>query len=107
VLLARTGVGRDINRHYYSRAEVEAELRTPVVAALLELIRLRNAHPAFGGTFELGDTPADQLLLRWRQGPHHAQLDANFTAGSWCLRASATDGNGAEYVCTDSSVLQR
>ncbi len=106
-LLARTGVGRDINRHYYSRAEVETELRTPVVAALLGLIRLRNTHPAFGGAFELGDTPANQLLLRWHQGEHYAQLEADFSAGSWSLRASGTDADGAEYVCTDSSVLQR
>jgi sucrose phosphorylase len=77
------------------------------VAALLELIRLRNAHPAFGGDFELGETPADQLLLRWRQGAHLAQLEADFTTGSWSLRASAIGADGAEYVCTDSSVLQR
>jgi sucrose phosphorylase len=106
-LLARTGVGRDINRHYYSRAEIEAGLRTPVVAALLELIRLRNAHPAFGGSFTLGDSPDDQLLLRWRQGEHSAQLEADFTSGSWRMHASATPAVGAEYVCTDSSVLQR
>lgn len=106
-LLARTGVGRDINRHRYSRAEVEAQLRTPVVAGLLDLIGLRNAHPAFGGRFELGDTPADGLLLRWSQGAHYAQLEANLADGSWRLRASAAGGAGPEYVCTDSSVLQR
>ncbi|MDE2251940.1 MAG: sucrose phosphorylase [Gammaproteobacteria bacterium] len=106
-LLARTGVGRDINRHYYSPAELESQLRTPVVAALLELIRLRNLHPAFGGAFNLGDTPAEQLALYWRQGTHYAQLEADFTTGSWRLRASPWGGRGVEYVCTDSSVLQR
>src|SRR6185312_13407228 len=40
-LLARTGVGRDINRHYYDCEEVERNLQRPVVAGLLELIRLR------------------------------------------------------------------
>ena len=87
-LLARTGVGRDINRHYYSRIEIEAELRRPVVARLLELIRLRNSHPAFGGTFELGDTADHQLLLRWTIGAHHATLEANLADGTWQLQAS-------------------
>jgi sucrose phosphorylase len=105
-LLARTSVGRDINRHYYTRAEIEAELRRPVVARLVELIRLRNDHPAFSGRFELGDTGAGQLLLRWIQGEHHAQLDANLANGHWALRASATAG-GREYVCTHLSALAR
>ena len=106
-LLARTGVGRDINRHYYSRAEVEQRVRAPVVAALLDLIRLRNAHPAFGGRFELGDTAADHLSLRWSKGAHYAQLDADLRDGSWNLRASVAAGAGPEYVCTDRSTLQR
>ncbi len=106
-LLARTGVGRDINRHYYSRTEIEAQLRTPVVAALLDLIGLRNSHPAFGGRFELADTPDDRLQLRWSQGAHYAQLEANLADGSWRLRASSAGGNGPEYVSTDSSALQR
>ena len=106
-LLARTGVGRDINRHYYNRAEVEDRLRTPVVAALLDLIRLRNSHPAFGGRFELEDSAADRLSLHWSKGAHFAQLDADLGNGSWNLRASAAGGAGPEYVCTDRSVLQR
>ena len=106
-LLARTGVGRDINRHYYDRAEVAAQLRTPVVAALLDLIGLRNAHPAFTGRFELGETADHRLLLRWSQDAHHAQLEADLTDGSWCLRASSAGGTSPEYVCTDRSALQR
>jgi sucrose phosphorylase len=39
-LLARTGVGRDINRHYYTPAEVEAALKRPLVRKQIELIRL-------------------------------------------------------------------
>ena len=106
-LLARTGVGRDINRHYYTRTEVEARLREPVVAALLDLIRLRNSHPAFSGQFELGETRSDRLLLRWSQGADTAQLEANIGERSWSLRASAAGGAGPEYVCTDRSALQR
>jgi sucrose phosphorylase len=73
-LLAKTGVGRDINRHYYSRAEIDYALELPVVADLLELIRLRNSHAAFAGTFELTPSPEHVLDLRWRNGAQFAHL---------------------------------
>ncbi len=78
-LLRRTGVGRDINRHYYTKAEVENQLRVPVVRSLLELIRFRNAHPAFNGSFRAGgDNGA--LTMEWRQGSDWARLEADFAA---------------------------
>ena len=52
-LLARSGVGRDINRHYYTAAEIDAALRRPMVQKQMELIRLRNTHPAFAGQFRV------------------------------------------------------
>ena len=39
-LLARTGVGRDINRHYYNRAQIDRALDTPGGAAVV------RSHPA-------------------------------------------------------------
>jgi sucrose phosphorylase len=65
-LLERTGVGRDINRHRYSRAEIDTALERPVVQELLKLIALRNTHPAFNGEFTLEDSPKDMLVLAWR-----------------------------------------
>ncbi len=67
-LLARTRVGRDINRHHYTSAEIETALQRPVVQRLCALIRLRNQHPAFGGRFELLESTAEQLQLRWVDG---------------------------------------
>ncbi len=52
-LLRRTGVGRDINRRYYSRREIDSAITCPVVAGLFDLIRFRNTHPAFTGEFQL------------------------------------------------------
>ncbi len=51
-LLARTGVGRDVNRHYYTPAEIDAALARPVVQRLLALLRWRATEPAFDGSFE-------------------------------------------------------
>ena len=95
-LLQRSGVGRDINRHHYTRAEVEADLQRPVVQALLGLIRLRNAHPAFGGSFHVepgGDD--DSLAMRWQLGERFVALNVNFTALTHVLSVDdATDRSG-------------
>jgi sucrose phosphorylase len=73
-LLARTGVGRDINRHYYTAGEVREHLQRPVVRRLLDLIRFRNLHPAFNGKFEVVPSADDRLVLVWREGVEWAQL---------------------------------
>lgn len=67
-LLEKTKVGRDINRHYYSRQEVLADMQKPVVQKLIELIRLRNTHPAFAGTFKAVAVSAEVLCLAWQGG---------------------------------------
>ena len=51
--VARSGEGRAVNRHDYTRKEIDDALRQPVVIGLLELIRLRNTHPAFDGTLDV------------------------------------------------------
>jgi sucrose phosphorylase len=86
-LLARTRVGRDINRHYYSRGEIERALATPMVRRLCELIRLRNEHPAFGGTFELLPSAAHELRLRWTAGSARAELTVDFRRPSFSVAA--------------------
>jgi sucrose phosphorylase len=78
-LLRRTGVGRDINRHYYTAQEVRSELTRPVVRSLLELLRLRKAHPAFQGAFHLGTSAPDRLVLEWANGSDAARLDVDLT----------------------------
>ena len=76
-LVEKTGVGRDINRHYYSRDEIREQLRRPVVARLVQLIRLRNESPAFNGDFLVGECSPNEIILRWENGRSIAQLDVN------------------------------
>ena len=87
-LLAQTGVGRDINRHYYTRAEIDEALARPCVQRLFDLIRLRNEHPAFGGAFEIGESPDDTLDLRWRRGEETARLTVNVATSEYRLEYS-------------------
>ena len=91
-LLAKTGVGRDINRHYYDRTEIAADLRRPVVQDLLSLIRLRNEHPAFFGTFHLQESDATTLGMRWEQGDHFAELSVQLATATYELSFSADGG---------------
>ncbi|MGD0101342.1 MAG: sucrose phosphorylase, partial [Acidobacteriota bacterium] len=81
-LLARTGVGRDINRRHYTAAEIEAALCRPLVQKQIELIRLRNTHPAFAGEFQV-DVPAEnQIQMQWRRQEHWIKLYADLSVPS-------------------------
>ena len=77
-LLVRTEVGRDINRHYYSKDEVLDTLHKPVVQSLLDLIRLRNTHPAFSGQAEIVIRSNQALAISWASNQHWAKLEVNF-----------------------------
>ncbi|MBI5766716.1 MAG: sucrose phosphorylase [Verrucomicrobia bacterium] len=91
-LLARSKVGRDINRPHFTAAGIDAALARPVVRALCELICFRNTHPAFAGEFAVGATPDHQLQLAWRAGAQHATLDVDLAQSSARLAATRADG---------------
>jgi sucrose phosphorylase len=87
-LLAQSGIGRDINRHYYTLEEINHALQRPVVQSLCELIRFRNQHPAFHGSFSMPRTPDSTLTLRWDSRPDWAVLDVDFVSGSYSISTS-------------------
>jgi sucrose phosphorylase len=91
-LLRRTGVGRDINRHYYTRAEVEQALERPVVHELCRLIRFRNQHPAFDGDFSCPAAADHVLALRWRKGDDVAALEVDLRERRTTIRATGPRG---------------
>jgi len=87
-LLAKTGVGRDINRHHFSIEEVAQAIEKPVVKDLMKLIRLRNSHPAFAGDFRLESASDQMLSLRWDLGLHFAHLQVWFDGCRYQLEYS-------------------
>ncbi|MFI5335666.1 MAG: sucrose phosphorylase [Opitutales bacterium] len=91
-LLERTQVGRDINRHHYTPAEIEIELARPVVQALLALIRFRNRHPAFQGEFELGASAEHELRLVWRNGAQSTMLEVDFATRAAFVQHTTPEG---------------
>ena len=93
-LLEKTGVGRDINRRYYTEAEVATALQKPVVQSLIALIRLRNSHPAFGGSFSY-KTHSSTLELSWiagKAGTDFALLTVDFSAREYTIAHSGYSG---------------
>jgi len=79
-LLACSGIGRDVNRHYYTASEIHASLARPVVQALTRLIRFRNTHPAFDGDMTCFAGPAS-ITMKWAHGHDEAILDADLATG--------------------------
>jgi len=76
-LLAKTNVGRDINRHYYTKEEILKKTADPMFEELVKLMKLRNTHPAFDGDFKLLDTEDDELHISWENGKDRIALHAN------------------------------
>jgi sucrose phosphorylase len=76
--VARTGEGREINRHNYSVNEIDREVQRPVVKKLVELIEFRNAHPAFKGNFEMVESNDHEIILTWKNQDLFAKLYVDF-----------------------------
>lgn len=91
-LLARTSVGRDINRHYYTAAEIAASLERPVVRGLIDLIRFRNQHPAFEGDFHLPSCPDSELVMEWNSGADFARLEVDLRSMAASVEHSTASG---------------
>jgi sucrose phosphorylase len=77
----RTGDGRAINRHDYTADEIDAALRRPVVQRILELVRLRNSHPAFEGDLT-AESDGSILRLGWTDADASLELEVDLATGT-------------------------
>jgi glucosylglycerol phosphorylase (configuration-retaining) len=79
-LMEATGELRDINRHRYTREEVDAAVKTPLVRRLLKLMEFRSSYPAFDGVFHLMYSNDSSVAMCWRHGEFRCELrvDLNF-----------------------------
>lgn len=98
-LLRRTGVGRDVNRHHYTGAELSEALGHPAVRGQLDVIRLRNTHPAFNGKFSWRIDGTTATLV-WTAGGEHATLFIDAAAGLFEVRATTL---GEECIVATSA----
>ena len=101
-LLARTGVGRDINRHYYSIEEVEAAPREPMVRKQIELIRLRNTHPAFSGEFQVDAPSENRIEIQWKLQEHMIKLQVDLSVPSATITGTSPIGEVHYMTISDA-----
>ncbi|MBK5967604.1 MULTISPECIES: alpha-amylase family glycosyl hydrolase [Thiorhodovibrio] len=87
---------KEINRSNLSAEDIEEGLRRPVVIDQLDLIRMRNLAPAFGGELTIPETEPEQLSLHWKQDSFIAELDANLSDLTFSIRY--TDAEGQEHA---------
>ena len=87
-LFEKTQQPRDVNRHNYTLEEIDAEVQRPVVRKLLELLRFRNTHPAFNGSFAQKDCGENELVIRRECGDAWAELRADFVNMTYEIRCS-------------------
>jgi len=87
----RTGEGRAINRHDYTADEIRIALDRPVVRRIVDLVRLRNGHPAFDGVLRVDAGVDHSIRLRWDGDGEALALEVDFDEGT----AVITDGGRA------------
>lgn len=100
-LLEQTKVGRNINRHYYTKEEVEQEVQRPVLHRLIHLMKFRNTYPAFDGTLTIH--PSDDvatLHLTWTKEEYATTLHANLKTHQYTITYVHPDTKQIEQLHT-------
>jgi sucrose phosphorylase len=101
-LLARSGVGRDINRHYYQPSEIKAALAQPMVQKQIELMRLRNTHPAFSGKVAVVVPTEHTIEITWTADKHWIKLAADLSVPSASITGTSPAGDLRPIIIRDS-----
>jgi sucrose phosphorylase len=88
-LLARTRVGRDINRPYIESNMLSRLLDKPVVKNLSELIRFRNLHPAFQqNNFYCKLISESSLFIGWGGDSNELKVVIDCSELSFAIRST-------------------
>lgn len=78
--VGRTGDGRAINRHNFTMDEVAGALERPLVRRILDLVRLRNTHPAFDGALTV-EAHGSRLRMAWEAPGSRCALRVDLAGG--------------------------
>lgn len=88
---AGPGGHKEINRTNLSSSHIKEALRKDVVQKQIELIRLRNTHPAFKGQgMPKVSSDGKVMTFEWSNGEHKAALRADFNTCEYSIFASKT-----------------
>jgi len=95
--VARSGEGRDINRHNFSIEEIDQAVQEDVVQRLLKLIRFRNGYPAFNGEFKILDSAQDEVRLSWQKDDKICTLNIDLKTSKSVIEYLDKRGQAREY----------
>lgn len=85
----RAGPGghKEINRTNLSDSDAAEALKKDVVKKQLELLKLRNSHPAFSAGAEITvKADGSSLVITWRSGDSEATLDADLANVTYTVK---------------------
>ncbi|MEA5079917.1 MAG: sucrose phosphorylase [Anaerolineaceae bacterium] len=71
---ARTGEGREINRHSYTLEEITQEMEREIVKRLMRLIQFRSEYSAFDGACTFASCTDKEVCIEWRKEDDFARL---------------------------------
>lgn len=86
---AGKGGHKEINRTNLVRPKIEEALGSKIVQQQLELLRLRNTHPAFEGELKIRTAPENQLCLEWQKEGYIARLEADLITFQFRIQYTA------------------
>jgi len=84
----RAGPGghKEINRTNLSMDDAEAALKSDLVRKQLELLKLRNSHPAFSPDADIRvKADGKRLVITWQCGSNEASLDADLASKKYSI----------------------
>lgn len=84
-LLEKTKEGRNINRHYYTQDEIDAEVKRPVVQKLFNILKFRNSNPAFDGDIQIEQLDENNVVITWENLQNEAKLEANLLTKAFTI----------------------
>lgn len=87
-LMKRTNYPRNISRHNYTLAEIEAAVQKPVVKKLCALMRLRNEYAAFDGETVVSELPDNLLEITRESNGCRAVLHADLVTKVFTITCS-------------------
>ena len=92
-LLEETKVGRNINRHYYTKEEIDQEVQRPIVKKLIKLMKFRNECQSFDNEIEISNSNNVLTIVRTGKDGTKAVLKADLASHIFAVEYTDLDGN--------------
>ncbi|MCT2536714.1 sucrose phosphorylase [Aquibacillus koreensis] len=93
-----TGEGREINRHNFTLSEIEQSLKKEVVQRLIQLTKFRNEYDAFNGNFDVINSSAREVKLRWQLNDRMCELFVDLNTNKTVIEYIDQEGKVAKYI---------